>query len=69
MSKRSMSTVPPKPVQLVPQSGQYEIPGPRGDAVDVELTAVESKPLPPTPKPDQGYGLEWPEVQEYGATI
>jgi hypothetical protein len=33
-----------------PKSGQYKIPG-----SSTEVTVVEKKPLPPTPKPGQGY--------------
>ncbi len=33
-----------------PKSGQYKVPGSK-----VEVTAVQGKPLPPTPKPGQGY--------------
>lgn len=43
--------------QPAPKSGQYQIVGPKGGKTGVEVTAVEGKPLPPTPKPGQGYVL------------
>jgi len=46
-----------KPGQITPKSGQYGIVGPRGGKTGTEITAVEGKPLPPTPKPGQGYTL------------
>jgi hypothetical protein len=48
-----------KPGQSAPQSGQYEITGPRGGKVagGPEVTAVEGKPLPPTPEPGQKFRL------------
>jgi hypothetical protein len=35
-----------------PASGQY-----RNRALGTEVTGVQGKPLPPTPKPGQGYDL------------
>jgi hypothetical protein len=35
-----------------PKSGQYKIPGSK-----TEVTVVQNKPMPPTPKPGQGYIL------------
>ncbi len=46
-----------KPGQSTPKSGQYQIVGPKGGKTGIEITAVEGKPLPPTPKPGQGYIL------------
>ncbi|MGV3616704.1 MAG: hypothetical protein ACO1SV_15360 [Fimbriimonas sp.] len=46
-----------KPGNSTPRSGQYEIVGPRGGRTGNEVTAVEGKPLPPTPKPGQEYIL------------
>lgn len=47
-----------KPGNKAPDSGQYEIVGPRGGKVDgEERTSTQRKPLPPTPKPGQGYRL------------
>jgi hypothetical protein len=40
-----------------PDSGQYEIVGPRGGKTGAEVTSIEGKPLPPTPKPNQGFVL------------
>jgi len=41
-----------KPGQDAPISGQYQNP-----ATGNEITGVQGKPLPPTPKPGQGYIL------------
>ncbi len=41
-----------RPGTPAPESGQYKIPGSK-----TEITAVQNKPLPPTPKPGQGYVL------------
>lgn len=47
-----------KPGQKAPDSGQYEIVGPRGgDAGGKERTVVQGEPLPPTPKPGQKYRI------------
>jgi hypothetical protein len=46
-----------KPGQITLRSGQYEVIGPRGGKTGDEITAVEGKPLPPTPKPGQGFVL------------
>ena len=43
-------TAPIKPGTPAPQSGQWKIPGSK-----VEVTVVQDKPMPPTPKPGQGY--------------
>lgn len=43
-----------KPGEPAAQSGQYRPVGPRGGArEDREITAVEGKPLPPTPRPGE----------------
>ena len=44
-----------KPGQPAPDSGQYRPAGPSGKPVpgSTETTAVEGKPMPPTPHPDQ----------------
>ncbi|HOV80970.1 MAG TPA: hypothetical protein PK728_12880 [Bacillota bacterium] len=48
-----------KPGQKAPESGQYEIVGPKGGKTPFgERAVVERKPLPPTPKP----GLKYVEV-------
>jgi hypothetical protein len=46
-----------KPGQIAVVSGQYGIVGPRGAVTGVEVTVVAGKPLPPTPKPGQGFVL------------
>jgi len=46
-----------KPGQIALTSGQYQIVGPRGGKTGVEVTVVEGKPLPPTPKPGQSFVL------------
>jgi len=47
-----------KPGQTAPKSGQYGIVGPKGGKTGTEVTVVKGKPLPPTPKPGQGYTLD-----------
>jgi hypothetical protein len=49
-----------KPGQPAPNSGEYEIRGPRGGDTGQERTAIQGKPLPPTPKPGQSYMLHRP---------
>jgi hypothetical protein len=49
-----------KPGQPAPNSGEYEIRGPRGGDTGQERTAIQGKPLPPTPKPGQSYTLHRP---------
>jgi hypothetical protein len=39
-----------KPGTPAPASGQVKVPG-----SSVEVTVVQNKPMPPTPKPGQGY--------------
>lgn len=41
-----------KPGTPAPKSGQYKNPG-----TDTEVTGVQGRPLPPTPRPGQGYTL------------
>jgi hypothetical protein len=45
-----------KPGDKTPVSGQYPIIGPRGGNTGHEVTSIEGRPLPPTPKSGQGYG-------------
>ncbi|KXO99044.1 hypothetical protein [Tsukamurella pseudospumae] len=52
-----MSSSPLKPGQTAGRSGQYEIVGPRGGSTGQERTVTRGEPLPPTPKPGQGYVL------------
>jgi hypothetical protein len=44
-----------KPGTPTPASGQYRPAGPRGGVIPgtSEITAVQGKPLPPTPEPGQ----------------
>ncbi|MBC7946277.1 MAG: hypothetical protein H7Y42_00245 [Chitinophagaceae bacterium] len=46
---------PLKPGSKAPASGQYEIIGSRGSHTGTERTVTRGEPLPPTPKPGQGY--------------
>jgi hypothetical protein len=47
-----------KPGQKAPDSGQYEIVGPRGGKTgEGERTVVEGEPMPPTPEPGQRFRL------------
>ena len=46
-----------KPGEHSPQSGQYEIVGPRGGKTGIERTVVSGEPLPPTLQPGQRYVL------------
>jgi hypothetical protein len=57
MSMASKPKAPLKPGTQTPRSGQYEIVGPRGGRTGQEVTSVNGKPLPPTPKPRQSYVL------------
>jgi len=43
--------------ERAPRSGQYEITGPRGGKTGEERTVTKGEPLPPTPKPGQGYEI------------
>jgi len=49
-----------KPGQSAPISGEFGIVGPRGGATGQERTAVQGRPLPPTPKPGQRYVVDRP---------
>ena len=46
-----------KPGERAPQSGQYEIVGPRGGRTGIERTVVDGEPLPPTLQQGQRYIL------------
>lgn len=47
-----------KPGEKAPESGQFEIVGPRGGkAGGKERTSTQGNKLPPTPEPDQRYLL------------
>lgn len=49
-----------RPGQPAPVSGEFGIVGPRGGDTGQERTAVQGKPLPPTPKSGQGYVIDRP---------
>ena len=46
-----------KPGEAAPQSGQYEIVGPRGGKTGMERTVVQGEPFPPTRQSGQRYVL------------
>lgn len=46
-----------RPGQTAPQSGQYEMTGPRGGATGIERTVVRGEPMPPTLQSGQQYRL------------
>lgn len=46
-----------KPGERVPQSGLYEIIGPRGGDTKKEITAVKGKTFPPQPRSGETYKL------------
>ena len=46
-----------KPGSKAPVSGQYAVEGPRGGKTGREVTAIEGRPLPPTPAPGATYRL------------
>jgi len=54
-----------KPGQKAPFSGQYRRIGPRGGEGD-EVTAVQDKPLPPTPTKGVTYTLVDPTKNKSG---
>lgn len=47
-----------KPGEKAPVSAQYGIIGPRGGEIDIEITGVKGKTLPPTEKPGQKYVIK-----------
>jgi hypothetical protein len=44
------------PGDPAPVSGLYPRVGPRGGQTGEQVTVVQGRPLPPTPKPGEGYG-------------
>ncbi|MBE3570848.1 MAG: YjzC family protein [Bacillales bacterium] len=46
-----------KPGEIAPESGQYEVVGPRGGSKNREVTSVKGKKLPPTQNPNEKYRL------------
>lgn len=59
-------TKPQKPGTTADRSGQYEIVGPRGGRTGQERTVTRGEPLPPTPKPGQGYVIVDPTKNKSG---
>jgi hypothetical protein len=49
-----------KPGQPAPASGIYNTVGPRGGKTGEQVVSTESKPLPPTQRPGQGYVVAKP---------
>ena len=58
---------PVKPGQAAPASGQYLVVGPKGGSHG-EVTAIQGKPMPPTPKPNQSFLLVDPTKNGSGKT-
>jgi hypothetical protein len=52
--------------EKAPNSGQYEIVGPRGGKTGKERTVVRGEPFPPTPESGQGYILNDPTKNNAG---
>jgi hypothetical protein len=50
MAKRASRTSGLRSGNRAPESGQYEVRGPRGGATGHEVTAIRGKPLPPVEK-------------------
>lgn len=46
-----------KPGETVTVSGQYELIGQKGGKTKLEITAVQGKQFPPTPKPGMKFKL------------
>ena len=55
-----------RPGEKSKQSGQVEIVGPRGGKTGEERTVVKGEPLPPTPKPGQGFVMVDPSKNGAG---
>jgi len=49
-----------KPGEIVPESGLYELTGPRGGNKGQEVTATKGEPFPPTPESGMYYKLMTP---------
>jgi hypothetical protein len=49
-----------RPGDKTPQSGQYEVIGPRGGKTGTEVTSTKGNPLPPTPSSGQSFKLADP---------
>jgi hypothetical protein len=52
-----MAKKPLTPGTPCPTSGQWGIVNPTGKPVGPERTVTKGEPMPPTPKPGQGYVL------------
>ncbi len=52
------------PGEPAPVSGLYPRVGPRGGQSGEQVTVVQNRPLPPTPKPGEGYGKPIPAKHE-----
>jgi hypothetical protein len=63
MSKKRVTGKPGDPT---PASGLYDIVGPRGGDTGKQVTGVEGKPMPPTPKPGQHFELVVPADKKAG---
>jgi hypothetical protein len=50
-----------KPGSIAPRSGQYQ-----NTTTHTEVTVTRNEPLPPTPKPGQGYRLVDPTKHKSG---
>lgn len=55
-----------KPGQSVPQSGLYEVKGPRGGDTHKEVTSAKGEIFPPTPKPGMIYQIHRPAHNKSG---
>ena len=49
-----------KPGQPAPQSGIYDMVGPRGGKTSEQVVSTQNHPLPPTPRSGQGYQVAKP---------
>ncbi len=49
-----------KPGQPAPESGIYDMVGPRGGFTGEQVVSTHNKPLPPTERPGQGYRIAEP---------
>jgi len=49
-----------KPGEPTPQSGLYDIVGPRGGKTGESVVSEKGKPFPPTDEPGQGFKIDKP---------
>jgi hypothetical protein len=54
-----------RPGQLAPESGIYDVKGPRGGKTNEQVVSTENHRLPPTPKPGQSYELAKPAHHQH----